>query len=632
MAETKKVKVTEYPVGPSRNTGTRIDWWTAKKGADVSASLFSLVSQIREYQINRRLDFLRYGRLFVNRDLEETLSGLPLAAVEQRLSFNVVKSCVNTACAKISKAKPRPLFLTEDGLYSQRRRAKKLTQFMDGLQIDLKMHPKGRKAFRDAAIFGTGLLKVFPNKGRVACERVFPDEVTVDDIDGREGNPRQMFQVTAVPKDVLKKAFNLTGDKETAINLARTASEIYQTQDIRISERAIVVEGWYLPSSEGADDGRHVISVSNETLLDKPWTRMKFPFAKMCWEEGLLGWWGDGLAGALTGIQLEVNNVLQRIKEGLELIAIPRIFLEGRAGTTASTFTDEIGHYVYYEGKEPVINTPRAFTEEVYNFLEYLYKKAFEETGISQLSAQSKKPAGLDSGVALREYQDIETERFALVGEAYQQLHLDAADIAIDVQKELAEDPDTEEEHKVKVKKDGFIETIKWKEVDMDRDRFIMCAYPTNFLPRTPEGKLQFTQELIQAGYISPEEAVSLLDFPDLERFFNLRTAAMDDVDHSLEQMLEHGNYIVPEPYTDLQLALKMAQSAVLRGKLQGFSESRIELVRRYIDDVQDLVLQTLPPAPQPGAVPPPGGIPGAVAQPAKPPTSDLLPIPPQGA
>lgn len=630
---TKPIPVQEYPVGPKKAAlASDEKWWQieskgARAGEKVASALFAVVNQIRENQNERRLDWLRYARLYANKDIDATLSGLPRAAIDRRLSFNVTKGCVNTAGAKISKAKPRPLFLTTNGIYSEKKRAKKLTQYMDGVFTDAKVYRHTKKAFRDSAIFGTGVVKALTANGKIKVERVFPDELVVDDIDGREGEPQELHHVIAVPKQALESAFKVTGDKLKALQLAKTASEVYKANDARINERVVVVESWRLPSAPDANDGRHVIAVSNETVLDEPWKHDFFPFAFMRWEEPLLGFWGDGMAAQLVGIQLEINNVLQRIKESLETVAIPRVFVEDTAGVSTSGLTDEIGGIVRYRGAKPEFSTPRGLGPESYDFLEYLYKKAFEETGISQLSAQSKKPTGLDSGVALREYQDIETERFALVGEAYQDLHLDLAYIIIALQRDLEENG---EKLKIKTKQNGFIETIKWKDVDMEDDRFIMSAFPTNFLPRTPEGQLQFTQELVQSGFVDQSEAMSLLNFPDLERFFNLRTAAMDDIERLLEDMLEKGKYQPPEPYTDIQLALKMSQSAVLRAKSDGVPEDNLELVRRFIEDLQDMLMLAAPPPVTPGGVVSPTGQPvqpGAVGQPAPAPVSDLMPI-----
>ena len=51
-------------------------------------------------------------------------------------------------------------------------------------------------------------------------------------------------------------------------------------------------------------------------------------------------------------------------------------------------------------------------SQDLFMHLDRLYNRSFEIAGISQLSAQSSKPSGLDSGRALREFSDIESERF----------------------------------------------------------------------------------------------------------------------------------------------------------------------------------------------------------------------------
>lgn len=228
--------------------------------------------------------------------------------------------------------------------------------------------------------------------------------------------------------------------------------------------------------------------------------------------------------------------------------------------------------------------------------------------------------------MALREFQDIETERFALVAESYQQLYLDASKILIDLQRELEEDG---KKPTVKIKGADFIETVRWKDVDLSDDKFIMQAYPSNFLPKTPEGQLEFTQELVQSGYIEPEEALSLLNFPDLKGFFNLKTAAIDDIKFMLEGIIERGEYTPPEPYMNLNLAIKMAQASYLRSKTDGTPEDRQELLRRMIDECQYLLgALTTPQEPSPPTdVMGMQGIPGAIAEPMSAPVSDLMPI-----
>lgn len=597
-------------------------WWEVADG-EIHQHVTAVVRAIQQNQSYRKLDNLRYARLYANTDLNHYVAGAVSQYFGRKISLNVVRSCCNTAAAKIAKSKPRPMFLTEDGDYSQQRRAKKLTQYIDGLFYRESVYWKGKRTFLDAGIFGTGVMKVFRLDDKVAFERVFIDEILVDDVDGRDGYPRQMHQTKLMHREVLQAMFP---DMSTKIESCAPYNEI--NKGVKASADVIeVVESWHLPSGPEAGDGKHVIAIDNATLQSVEYKKMYFPFVVMQWDLPVLGWYGEGIAAQLVGIQLEINLIMQRIKEAQELIAVPRIFVEEGSGVNTSHLTDEVGAIVKFRGQAPTFMTPTAMNREMYDYLEYLYRKSFEDTGISQLSATSKKPAGLESAVALREYNDIETERFALVAERYQQFYLDAGKIAIDLQREIEEDSPGQS---VNVSARGFIKTIKWKDVDMEDDAFVMQPYPTNFLPKTPEGKIAFTQELIQGGYLEdPREALSLLDFPDLEGFFNLRTAAIDDIKWLIEKMIDEGEYVPPEPYSDLNLGVKMVQSAYLRAKSGGVDESRLELMRRYIDEAQALLLP--PPTQVAGqaipSAPPEAGAPPVAGMPATPPVSPLMPM-----
>lgn len=607
------IPVIEYGNNGAKSP-TETFWWKAKK-EDLHTSVFSTVLKIRTLQSFRKADNIRHARLYSNTEFDRFVAGVTAGLFGKKITFNVSKACVDTACSKISTAKTRPLFLTEKGNAKQQKRAKKLTQYMDGMFISNKVYARGKECFRDAAIFGTGPLKIFEKDGQIAYERTFIDEIVVDDLDGRLGKPRQMHHCQIIHREILKEMFAEGTELTTAIAQADAESRPNKSG---ITELIEVIESWHLPSSPDAKDGRHTICIKNKTLLDEPWKHSFFPFAFMRWSDPILGFYGEGLVSELIGIQLEINMLLLRIKEAQELMAVPRIFVEDGSSVNTGHITDEVSGIIKYRGTKPDAVVWPAMNGEIYSYLEYLFKKAFEVTGISQLAASSIKPAGLDSRVALREYQDIQTERFAMVAERYQDFFLEISRITIEIQRELEEaDPGSQ---KVNVKSKKFLETIKWKEVDMDDDKFIMQTFPTNFLPKTPEGKLQFTQELIQSGFIDPDWGLELLDFPDLSEFFSLKTAAIDDVREVIEKIIEDEEYTAPEEYMNLQLCVQIGQASYLRAKTDGTGEIALELLQRFIDDSQDLIKAMTPPQL-------PMGQPPLNAQPAPKPQSDLIPL-----
>ncbi len=200
------------------------------------------------------------------------------------------------------------------------------------------------------------------------------------------------------------------------------------------------------------------------------------------------------------------------------------------------------------------------------------------------LSAQSQKPSGLDSGKALREFNDLESERFMEVAQRYERTFIEAAKIMVGMAKEIYEE---DGEFKVKVKGKKFIETIDWADVDLDEDKFVMEAFPTSSLSSTPAGRLQDVQELLQAGFITKEDGMKLLDFPDLESTMSLANAGIEDIDRMIELMIDKGEYQTPEPYQNLELGIKKCQQAYLKYKSEGADDDRLELFRRWMEDAQ---------------------------------------------
>jgi hypothetical protein len=243
--------------------------------------------------------------------------------------------------------------------------------------------------------------------------------------------------------------------------------------------------------------------------------------------------------------------------------------------------------------------------------------RAFELVGVSQLSVASKKPAGLDSGAALREYNDTEAERFVLVGQAWEDYHLEQAKQIIALAKEIAaEDGD---DFDVTVETRGSLEVLKWKEVQLEDDAYVLKMMPTSSLPTTPAARQQTVMDWMQAGWIDPREARRLMDMPDLEASNNAEFAAAEDIENCIADILESGTYQTPEPYQDLVYGVKRFQSAYLRAKRMNVPEKRRGLLLRWMDEASAMLQQA-----QTAAMPPPGAAPSPQPQPAAPPAQPV--------
>jgi hypothetical protein len=571
-------------------------YWYKSPEDELHSQVFQYVHYLNRNQSYKADQNLKYFRLYGNSDVLPFNSfsfyrAEPSSApMSNRVTMNVVQSMIDTVVSKITKNKPRPMFLTDGGDWSLQRKAKKLTQFIEGQFYSTDFYAKSAVAFLHACIFGTGALKIFRSGSEIKCEHVFIDEIVVDDEEAIYGQPRQMHQRKWIHREILKQMFPGKA-KQYAIDVVGKPTEDYmqpQSSDVVQSEMIQVIESWHLPSGKDADDGRHTITIENCTLLDEPYEKDYFPFVFFRWGLRPLGFFGQGISEQLQGLQLEINKILRTIQVSMHLVSIPKIFVEASSKIVTAHLNNKIGGIIKYAGIKPEPGQLGIIPPELFSHLDRLYGRCYEVIGVSQLAATSAKPAGLNSGKALRMYNDIETERFMSVGMRYEQAFLEAAKQFIDLAREIE---DTEEDGlKVKVKGDKFMKTIKWKEVDIDDDKYLMQMFPTNALSKDPSSRLQEVQELMQAGMIGKENGMKLLNFPDLEAFYNMENAGIEDIERQIEMMIDDGDYQSPEPYQNLPLGIQKMQQAYLMYRAQGAPDERLELFRRWISDADDLM------------------------------------------
>lgn len=569
-------------------------WYSLKANDETYLRLIPLMNKIQENQIYRRAENLMWARLYGSVDImgltPTTYSRPNPISQGVRPKFNIVASCIDTLAAKISKNRPRPFFLTDGGDWSLQNKAKKLQKFIDGQFYETKTYQQTDKSFIDACTFGTGIVKVFSADNKICIERVIPDEIIVDDAEAVHNNPRNLYQKKLVDRDML---INLFPKFEAEIKDLPKPADEFGFYNVTDADYVEVLEAWHLPSGLNTKDGRHAISTRNCDLVFEEYNRQHFPFAKMTFRDRLAGWYGQGIAEILMGVQISINRILRNNDVSQYLHAAAAWLVEENSGIVSAHLNNDIGHIVKYRGIPPELKTWSSVNPEMYSQIQQHIQRAYEEVGISMLSAASSKPAGLDSGKALREYNDIESERFIKLGQKWEQFHMDVAQLMLEEAKAVAEvDP----KMSVLVKTGNFVERISWKEVNMPEDKYQMQVFPTSQLPRTPYARMQYITEMQNAGYIDPETAQELLEMPDLEQFSNLTFAGRRVIREAVQRMMDSGDYVAPEPFQDLNYTITYAQMYYNYAKLHGADEIKLEMLRRYMEQANALIQQMTPP------------------------------------
>lgn len=600
-------------------------WWM-KEGDEKARCIQQTERRIRATQEGRRQQDLLHASLYGNVELMGfgvSSYARTMARTGTQLSLNVVKNMTGAVVSRIAaKSKPKPSFLTEGGDWALRRRAKKLEKACDGTLYKAGFYKKMPIMFRDCAVFGTGIAKVYADHDRkqVCIDRILGSELTIDEGEALYGDEsvRTMYQRKYYDRQVLIERFpkskaDLTKDTGTGDD------DIHEVGWDATCDQVLVTEAWHLPSGPNAKDGKWAI-VANGVILDEDeWTRSRFPFAPLRWDAPMVGWFADGLASELCGIQLELNDLLEELQEVHHTIK-GKWLIEMMSQVNEQHINDEQDAILRYRMTKPEYVAWVAASPDVYQHLWNLYQKAYEIAGISQLAAQSAKPAGLNSGVAQREYADQQSERFLNLFNTLEEFVLDVTRLSIDSMRELAK----EGGFKVKATSGNFLETIDFRENDIEDNAYELKIFPTSMLPSTPAGRKEFVSDMSKAGILDPDELLELFDMPDTEKFSKRRNATRHLTEQMLEEMIETGEFMSPEPLMHLQTALKVAIASYLEYRFEKVPDDKLDLVRRWMVQVRFLMKQAAAAAAAAAAPPP--------AAPQMAPANDVAPPMPMAA
>ena len=589
-------------------------WWQGEE-AEAAKDVFATVRTLEQSQSELRKIFLFNARLYSNADLP----GLDWTTSQQsvtrrpygRNTENIIQSVVDTATSKIAANRPRAVVSTDDADFTTQRRAKLLESFIEAQMHRLGVYDLAALAFRDSCVFGTGALKVFEEDGEVCVERVVPDELIVDECECRSAYPRTLYQRKFVDRSVLIHDY-----PESAEAIEQAKSGVWSGRRLD-KQQVVVIEAWRLPSGRGADDGVHTICIDGETLLWERYKKATFPFVFYRWTPPLIGFYGQGLAEQLTGIQLEVTKLRRFIRLAQDTISVPRVFVHRKSKILTEHLIDsEIAKIIHYEGQPPVFLSPPAVAQDIYLYVERLSAKAYEIAGISQLSAQSKKPSGLDSAVALREFSDQETSRFAMQSQSYESMILEVAQRIVEVAKAIY----ARRKKPLRLwNTTNVAELIQWSDVDMDEDMYRMKIDAASLMARSPAARQQQVREWFTDGVIDQDEYRRLLDHPDLKRSATLMNAAINDIEATIENLCA-GKYEQPEPFQNLELGIVKVQEAYLDCRRRNAPEPILELFRRWMKSAEQLIPKSAPASAAPTMAPPPMGGPPPGAPPMGPP------------
>lgn len=597
------------------------EWWKAKDDKELAQQLCGTAAYLKTNQTYRMRQLAVDVRLYCGLSVY-SYAGSNVSKMDQtktlpddRPTFNLIQSCTDTLVSRLSQARPAPVFLTDGADYRTRHLAQQMNQFILGEFYQTKAYEKSTKMLRDCIVMGTGVLKVYEDDtGRVAVDRVLETDLFVDANDAINGEPQQLYQLK-----LMDRAKLLTQNPSSKSIIAETPNSYPDNSPDSgrtSSDQVMVVEGWKLPSGPKAKDGRHTIATVNGVILDEPWEKQKFPFVFMNYSDPFLGFFGQGLATQLFGTQLTLNRILYTIAQSINLVGVPRIFQEQNSKVSSTSHNNMIGVVVKYSGVKPSYEVAPCNAPELYNERDKLIAYGYQQSGVSAMQATSDKPKGLDSGEAIRSYNQISDDRFAALARRYDNVFIDLAYLITDTAIDIA-------------KRDGKYQTIYpnkdgTKEIDLPamkflNDPFVIQCFNESSLPRDPAGRAAKITEMVQSGMITLKEGRRLLGSLDNDQMDRLANASEERIFQYLDLIVEKGKYTPPDMFMDLELATELTVQYINLYMAAKIEENKAQMLRDFFTQVRTLVDSMMPP-PVPMAEP----MPQATAAPL--PVSPLVP------
>ncbi len=520
---------------------------------------------------------------------------------------NVIKSCIDTKVSKMSQVKVRPFFNPVNGKWQTRKVCRVGQQWSDQWYQRERIYQLANLCYRDAQIFEAG--HVWVDEETKKPLRLKPWEYFYDPAEFNFGHlSRVMIEFRQYPLVALKKI----------LKQGSTAWTTYQQTPFYRAEKYRI---YYL-----LEEGIRFDIVGDEVMRETKNGVKRTPVASMYYCPPVKGLWSPSLVDDLITLQRELDLVNEKIHDAEENTPANMILVPTFRGIKASTLDAGKAGLVYeYEpgpdtASPATVVTPASVSPQLLARRKEIIEAMYNISGVSMLSAQSKKPSGINSGVMLDTLEDVESERFNRELQDFEQFLMQIAEIAVDV---------FEGGDDLLPKRDGR-STVTWKDMQKEREYFAIQFSPASALSNTPKVKMEQVEKLQKMGLVGPEWAASMLEFPDLEKSYSIASANRDDIERITERAAEGGEFSFYE-VVSLPDLYKNVMNEIMRLDADEENEQIIRNLVEFLTVIKgkmdDLASAAAPPAPPdvppapPAApsAPPPAAPPVMLGQPQEP-------------
>lgn len=445
--------------------------------------------------------------------------------------MNVIKSVIDSLVSKLSNQKVRPYFNAINGDWNTKRTVRNVQQYFDILFDNQKINKKIATAFKLSCIMGKGYIFVNP--------------IT--------------YEITSLPAHCVStlQCEERYGKAEHAL------IRFLNFPTSKLAEYGIDYNGntfkctfqMYISTAEK----KIALLVNSAVAKEYKYDHDALPLVSLFFTSPVFGTNTTSIVQELDGIQTQIDFINSQISAATQISPANQTFVIEGSNLNPKDLTNKAGT-VYGIKMPPGVNTPpvvsiapRMFDPQWQQMLDYYKKTAYEMIGVSELSSMSKKPSGLDSGVALQTMEDIESDRFETQVDHYINAFVDLAKLLIEI---LPDDEDI-------LPESLNTSSLKWKDIKKQSDLFKVQYSAASSLSKDPAEKIKQIMQLTQIGLITPDKVARYLDMPDLEDAYHNASAVADGVSQCITRAIEEEDYSVPDwvSYENLAQEITVTQN-----------------------------------------------------------------------
>lgn len=453
---------------------------------------------------------------------------------------NVIRSCIETLLAKISSYKVRPFFNTVNGTFKDMQICKQAQQFFDILFQEQNMNSTLTDVFRDACIFDRGVL--FVDRNDVKIKRVMPWQLYLDPREYSYGNITQIaweqndFPVRLLPVE-------LKGFEAEVVTL-------WQYWDLNEHKHL-----YFIPEADYYEE--------------ETWEPETIPFLFIHYTNPVKSTSSSSVVDLLYGIQMEIDYLNTAIKNASQRGQILKYIVPNTGNIRTSMLTNRAGEVVTYtpipnQTTPPIMTATDPFMDPQWLELMDKYKQdAYELVGISQLSASSQKPEGINSGIGLSTLENIEADRFETQLNTVIRSYVDTAKLIMEIF----------DGKQTVLPESKWRANVTWEDIVNSRNNFSVQFSAGDFLSNDPSVKIQQVQALQAMGQISQARAGLLLEIPDIQQGYSLVNNHLNAVLSIIDDVINEGITEIPD-YVNTQILMEETLNTMLSLRAAGKQNS----------------------------------------------------------